>query len=57
MTDKVCNWDQDDEGENGWSTSCGHRFFLEEGPPSDNGMKFCCFCGNPLIERPWAEET
>ena len=51
-----CNWVQDGEGEQGWDTGCGNRFMLNEGNPSENKMKFCCYCGNHLIELPWAEE-
>ena len=51
-----CNWAQDDEGSEVWHPSCGRGMFsLTEGGPKDNGMKFCCYCGKPLVESPWTE--
>lgn len=44
-----CQWAEDGI-EGPWATSCGHYFSLNEGTPSDNGMKYCCFCGRPLAE-------
>jgi hypothetical protein len=35
-----------------WSTSCGNAFCLNHGTPSDNDMKFCCYCGLMLREVP-----
>ena len=37
---------------NNWDTSCGHTFSVDEGKPSENDFKFCCFCGRPLDEHP-----
>ena len=49
-----CNWDQDEDGI--WQTDCGELFEINEGTPGDNGMKFCCYCGRNLIERPFKYE-
>ena len=47
--EKICTWTAGDVGS--YYTQCGHRFFLEEGGPSDNGMIYCCYCGKELIEE------
>jgi hypothetical protein len=54
-----CDWSQDgDECCDTWATSCGEMFCLNEGPPSENNMRFCCYCGNVLREHPfvWEDE-
>lgn len=50
----MCTWKQC-SGEGGcydetWETDCDNMFTLNEGTPSDNRMKFCCFCGGELVE-------
>jgi len=45
---KVCTWE--DNGEDAWETSCGEAFVLNEDGPTENGMKYCCYCGKPLRE-------
>lgn len=46
-----CNWIEDNDGEGGnYSTSCDQKFTFIEGGPSDNGMKYCCYCGFRLHE-------
>jgi len=47
MSDKTkCVWTE----EGPWVTDCGHAFEVIEGTPADNGFKFCCFCGRPIVE-------
>jgi hypothetical protein len=47
---KPCTWYSTvDDGD--WSTDCGNYFVLDDGTPSDNKMKFCCFCGSPIAEE------
>lgn len=41
-----CEWRQADEY---WTASCGLAWFIEEGNPADNGMKYCPQCGQSLI--------
>ena len=41
-----CTWTQDEDGV--FDTSCGERFNLDSGTPSENGFGFCCYCGNRL---------
>lgn len=52
---ETCIWSQDDEGSEMWSTSCRKYFGQTEGTPGENGMKFCCYCGKPLTQQPWAQ--
>ena len=52
VTDK-CEWVEDDEGN--FETSCGEMFTFADGTPSDNAMKFCCYCGKELSEKPYVE--
>jgi hypothetical protein len=49
-----CLWLQDgDEDSNIYMASCNRRYFeLEDGAPTDNHMKHCCYCGKPLVEVP-----
>ena len=49
----ACTWKYtaDNFGEDIWETDCGESFVLIEGMPSDNKMKFCCYCGCSLIEK------
>lgn len=41
-----CRWTYDEDGN--WETDCGQVFVLEDGTPSDNLMRFCCYCGSAL---------
>ena len=54
---EACVWEEDDDFE-GWDTSCGNKFYIVDGCPSDNRFKFCCYCGKPLEERlsVWADD-
>lgn len=33
-----------------WATSCGNKFRIEFDKPSDNHMKYCCYCGKEIAE-------
>ena len=53
LTKVECGWTHttsiiEDEGI--WETLCGNTFMFVEGTPKDNGMKFCCYCGRPIIQ-------
>lgn len=55
-TSDDCTWTQDASWDGGpWDTSCGNAFEINEGKPSDNHMKFCCYCGKPLIENVYVD--
>lgn len=47
-----CEWRSDDEPDMGgaWHTACGEIFCITDGSPSDNGMIFCCYCGNGIMQ-------
>jgi hypothetical protein len=48
---EVCEWREDDPNCGCWHPSCGGDLFvLDSGPPSENKMKFCCYCGKELTE-------
>lgn len=35
-----------------WETTCGHSFQIDNDySPSENGMRFCSYCGKELIEE------
>lgn len=44
-----CTWTENVDGN--WETSCGEMFVFEDGTPSENGMKYCCYCGCVLVEK------
>lgn len=47
-----CQWQQDGDRDSGmYMASCNRRYFVfEDGTPSDNRMKHCCYCGKVLVE-------
>lgn len=49
--DTFCVWHNDPETDNSWDTSCRQLFELYDGTPTENGMKFCCYCGGSLVEH------
>jgi len=55
MTNKICNWSQEDDEYGTWETDCGKAFIINEGIPSENDFKYCCYCGLPLTESPYDE--
>lgn len=54
ITRDGCQWFEDGDG-GPWETKCGHHFEIIEGTPSENSMRYCCFCGKPLVEVPYDE--
>lgn len=51
--EQVCTWTETDPDFCYWATDCSGAFSVTEGKPSENNMKFCCYCGKPLKEVPW----
>lgn len=51
-----CTWTLEDPSDGAWGTECNNIFSLEDGTPSENRMRFCCFCGRPLLEQIFDEE-
>lgn len=47
-----CTWtlNADSYGET-WESACGETWQFETGGPTENKMKFCCYCGKRLIEN------
>lgn len=45
-----CTWRQFGPEDEAWETDCGNAFSLVDGGPSENGMRFCPYCGRPLRE-------
>lgn len=56
ITRDGCIWTPDGDYDGPWATKCGHYFELNDGGPKDNGMRYCCYCGRPLVEVPWEDE-
>ena len=54
MPRKVCLWIQDSEG--AWETQCGQTFEVTSGTPSENGFKFCFYCGGELEQVEYADD-
>lgn len=54
VTDERCTWTEDCGD---WATACGRYFRLNDGAPADNGIRYCCFCGRPLVEPEDGEEN
>jgi len=50
---RECEWSEVGEM---WETTCGHAFVLNDGTPSENEMRFCCYCGGELA-APVAENA
>ena len=50
MTDKICTWTEDSEGD--WDTACGNMFIIITGTPQENRMEYCPYCGRELKENP-----
>lgn len=44
-----CVWKYDDE-EDYYETSCGHLQVIMGGTPTENGYKFCPYCGRKIVE-------
>jgi hypothetical protein len=51
-----CLWTQLDDESDCWETECGNAFSLNEDGPSQNKMRFCCYCGHQLEEVPWTDK-
>jgi rRNA maturation endonuclease Nob1 len=44
-----CVWAEDENGI--WGTGCGHTFETFTDSPSENGFKFCPYCGKQVKEQ------
>ncbi len=50
---ETCKWSADFEGV--WWTDCDEAHVLTNDGPTENNMKFCCYCGKPLEAAPYKE--
>ena len=46
-----CVWEFDYDETYSWITSCGKKFYIVEGTPVENEMKFCPYCGKKIVTR------
>ena len=53
VTTNVCIWTEDENGP--WTSDCGREFDIMDGKPSENLMRFCCYCGKALVEKEFVE--
>jgi len=49
-SDTGCVWQVADAEYSHWETGCNNAFIIIDGTAYENGMRFCCYCGKPLIE-------
>lgn len=52
---EICAWSRDEDGND--DTECGQTWSLNDGTPTDNGMKFCPYCGRQIVWTDYVEET
>lgn len=46
-----CKWTQYDKESTGmYETGCEHLFEINNGTPSENNMRYCCYCGKRIVE-------
>jgi hypothetical protein len=52
---KPCTWAEDSDGV--WNAACPpvgeHSFCFTDEGPTENGFKFCCYCGKPIVVIPF----
>jgi len=53
MSDQ-CTWSEDSDGV--WQTACGGAFNFFEDGPTENGAKFCPYCGSEIVARKYQED-
>jgi len=39
-----------------WNTECGQSFVLIDSTPTENNMRYCCYCGGELVQAPRIDE-
>jgi hypothetical protein len=45
---RLCKWSQNEDG--AFETECGGAFEIMSGTPTDNNMRYCCYCGDAIEE-------
>lgn len=46
---EFCEWTYDDTLDR-YDTSCNHAYCFSDGGVSENGQKYCGYCGKPITE-------
>ena len=49
-TTDVCTWTLDDEDSKALARTCGSLWCFESCGPTENEMRYCPYCGKPLVE-------
>lgn len=44
----VCHWVREDEEADSYRTDCGHLWEFTTGGPTENGARFCLYCGRAV---------
>lgn len=53
-TKPFCEWTEDDDGN--WETSCKNMHVFFDAGPTQNGYKFCPYCGKDLVAKELSDE-
>jgi len=48
-----CKWEQDEDLK--YESGCGHSFYFETGNATKKGIKYCGYCGHPILDVPYVE--
>lgn len=56
MGKQTCLWTYEDLDDY-WDTACGEAFTMTEGNLVENHMRFCPFCGKPIQEVGYGEDS
>lgn len=57
QAEQYCHWlQQDGENSEDWLACDGKLFCLTNGTPSENGMRFCPYCGKNLYEITYKDQ-
>lgn len=57
QAEQYCHWlQQDGENSEDWLACDDKLFCLTNGTPSENGMRFCPYCGKNLVELTYKDQ-
>jgi hypothetical protein len=47
-----CQWSEDTAFDSdAWTTECGEMFQFNDGGPTENHVRYCCYCGRAVAAR------
>ena len=46
----LCVWTKDEWADT-WETGCGNAFVFNDEGPTENGFKFCPYCGKSVLVK------